>query len=218
VGGRTYDAREVALAGRRGEPLGRALVLRDVTHQAELEATLRALATTDGLTGLANRRHFLALAERDAIQAQRSGRPIALAIFDVDRFKAVNDTYGHPVGDDVLRAVAATALASVRAADAVGRYGGEEFAVLWPDADVAAALAGAERLRAAIAELQVPTAQGAVRVTVSVGAAVAAGAPLDLEALLRRADAALYRAKRAGGDRVELESDAPAADGGDAAG
>lgn len=211
VGGRTYDGREVALAGRRGEPLGRAVVLRDVTRQAELEATLRALATTDGLTGLANRRHFLALAERDAVQAQRTGRPIALAIFDVDRFKAVNDTYGHPVGDDVLRAVAATALASVRAADAVGRYGGEEFAVLWPDADEAAALTSAERLRAAIADLQVPTGRGAVRVTVSVGVAVAAGAVLDLEALLRRADAALYRAKRAGGDRVALEPAEPGA-------
>jgi diguanylate cyclase (GGDEF)-like protein len=203
VAGRTYDGREVVLAGRRGETLGRAVVLRDVTHQAELEATLRALATTDGLTGLANRRHFLALAERDVAQARRSGRSLALAIFDVDRFKAVNDTYGHHVGDDVLRALAATTLANVRAADTVGRYGGEEFAVLWHDTD--AADVAAERLRASVADLRVPSGDAVVRVTISVGVAVGSGATLDLEALLRRADAAQYGAKQAGGDRVVVD-------------
>lgn len=206
VEGRTYDGREVALATRRGDPLGRAVVLRDVTHQAELEATLRALATTDGLTGLANRRHFLAVAERDVAQARRSGRPLALAIFDVDRFKAVNDTFGHHVGDDVLRAVAATTVATVRAADALGRYGGEEFAVVWPDTDAEAATVAAERLRAAVAELRVPAEGGPVAVTLSVGVAVGQGPDVDLEALLRRADAAQYRAKQMGRDRVVVDA------------
>jgi diguanylate cyclase (GGDEF)-like protein len=209
VAGRTYDGREVVLSTRRGDPLGRAVVLRDVTHQAGLEAALRALATTDGLTGLANRRHFLTVAERDAAQARRSGRSLALAIFDVDRFKAVNDTFGHHVGDDVLRAVAATAVAGVRTADAVGRYGGEEFAVAWPDTDAAAATAAAERLRAAVADLRVPSDAGPVRVTVSVGVAVGGGDDADLDALLRRADAAQYRAKQAGGDRVVVDVGAP---------
>jgi diguanylate cyclase (GGDEF)-like protein len=204
--GRTYDGREVALATRRGEALGRAVVLRDVTHQAELEATLRALATTDGLTGLANRRHFLAVAERDVVQGRRSGRPLALAIFDLDRFKAINDTHGHPVGDDVLRAVAATVLANVRAADATGRYGGEEFAVLWPEADAATAAVAAERLRASIAEVRVRAGAGSVGVTASLGVAVGVGAALDLDTLLRRADAALYRAKQGGGDRVVVDA------------
>ncbi len=203
--GRSYDARAVDLIDRRGAPLGRAVVIRDVTRQAQLEATLRALATTDGLTGLANRRHFLDLAERAAAQARRSGRPFGVAIFDVDAFKAVNDAFGHHVGDDVLRAVAAATFQGVRAGDVVGRYGGEEFAVALPDLEPGGGRAVGERLRTGIAAIEVPVGAERVRVTVSVGVAVGEGRELDLEALLIRADAAQYLAKQAGGDRVAVD-------------
>jgi diguanylate cyclase (GGDEF)-like protein len=205
VGGRTFDVRAVALSDRRGAPLGRAVVVRDVSQAAQLEASLRELATTDGLTGLANRRHFLELAERDVARARRSGRSFAVAIFDVDRFKVVNDRHGHHAGDDVLRAVAACAVANVRASDAVARYGGEEFAFTLPDVGVDAAAAAGERVRAALEALRVPVAAGDVQVTVSLGVAVGSGPDLELEGLLRRADAAQYRAKQAGGDTVVVD-------------
>jgi diguanylate cyclase (GGDEF)-like protein len=205
VDGRTFDVRAVALRDRRGAPLGRAVVVRDVSAAARLEASLRELATTDGLTGLANRRHFLDLAERDVARARRSGRPFAVAIFDLDRFKVVNDQHGHHAGDDVLRAVAACTLANVRASDAVARYGGEEFAITFPEVGAADAEAAGERVRAALAALRVPVAGGEVRVTVSLGVAVGVGPALELEGLLRRADAAQYRAKQAGGDAVVVD-------------
>jgi diguanylate cyclase (GGDEF)-like protein len=218
VDGRSYDARAVDLSDRRGAPLGRAIVIRDVTRQAQLEATLRALATTDGLTGLANRRHFLDQAERDVAQARRSGLPFGIAIFDVDAFKAVNDAFGHHVGDDVLRAVAAATYGGVRAGDVVGRYGGEEFAVALPDLDPGGAAALGERLREGVAAIEVPAGARVVRVTVSVGVAVGQGADLDLESLLIRADAAQYRAKQAGGDRVVVDDAAAVVEGESTAG
>jgi diguanylate cyclase (GGDEF)-like protein len=205
LAGRSYDARAVDLVDRHGAPLGRALVIRDVTRQAELEATLRALATTDGLTGLANRRHFLEGAERGVAGARRSGRPFGIAIFDVDAFKAVNDAFGHHVGDEVLRAVAAATYGGVRSSDLVGRYGGEEFAVALPDLEPGGAAMLGERLRAGVAALEVPVGTQVVRVTVSVGVAVGSGSGLDLETLLVQADAAQYRAKQAGGDRVVVD-------------
>ncbi len=205
VDGRSYDARAVELVDRHGGPLGRALVIRDVTRQAQLEATLRALATTDGLTGLANRRHFLDQAERDVAQARRTGGRFGIAIFDVDAFKAVNDAFGHHVGDEVLRAVAAATYGGVRASDLVGRYGGEEFAVALPDLEPGGAAAVGERLRAGVAALEVPVGAQVVRVTVSVGLAVGRGSDLHLETLLVQADAAQYRAKQAGGDRVVVD-------------
>jgi diguanylate cyclase (GGDEF)-like protein len=201
--GRTYGVRLVELRSCTRRHLGRIVVLRDVTRAVEMAEQLRALATTDELTGIPNRRHFVALAGRELERAGRSGRPITLIVFDLDRFKQVNDRHGHQAGDDVLRAVAAAVAAGVRAVDVVGRYGGEEFAVCLPDADEATAAAVAERVRAAVAALRVPVPGGTVRVSASVGSATALGPDLpDLDGLLARADQAQYDAKALGGDRV----------------
>lgn len=200
--GRAYACGVVELNDARGRPRGRAIVLRDVTRYKEMQRMLRELATTDDLTEIPNRRHFLDMAERFLAQSQRSGRPIAWIVFDVDRFKRVNDRYGHDAGDRVLRAVAEVATGSVRDADLVGRVGGEEFAVCLPDTGLEGACRVAERLRAAVAARQVAIATGTVSVTISVGVCATVGGELDLDTVLALADAGLYQAKREGRDRV----------------
>lgn len=158
-------------------------------------------STTDELTAVASRGHFRALAERELARAARHRHACALLMIDADHFKAINDRYGHAVGDEVLRVLAAVLRDGVRAIDLVGRMGGEEFAVLLPQASGACAGLVAERLRRTVAQCRVATPQGPIGVTVSIGLALG-GAP-DLDALLHVADAALYRAKALGRNRVE---------------
>jgi diguanylate cyclase (GGDEF)-like protein len=210
VDGRSYGVRIVPLPGPRGRELGRAVVLRDVTAYEEMQARLRELATTDELTGIPNRRHFLELAERFLAQSRRSGRPLGWVVFDVDRFKRVNDRYGHDAGDRVLRAVAEVARDTIRSSDALGRLGGEEFGVCLPDTDVDGTRALAERLRDAVKGLSVPIAAGSVRVTISLGLCVTSGDAFDLDTVLALADTALYRAKDAGRDQVVMMQPTPA--------
>lgn len=165
---------------------------------------LRLLAQTDDLTGLANRREFLAALDRAVAAANRSSSPLAFASFDIDHFKSINDRFGHAVGDDVIRRVAQVALACVRTGDILGRVGGEEFAVVLPDTDQSQALAICERLRMAIhaAVILAPDGQP-VPVTVSTGLAqFTAGA--SARVLMEQADNALYAAKNAGRDQVRL--------------
>jgi diguanylate cyclase (GGDEF)-like protein len=175
-----------ALAHQAAAAIAQAQRLQVAQHQAG----------TDELTGLANRREFLARATREVTRAQRLDRPLAFMLLDIDRFKTVNDTYGHPVGDTVLREVAARCQAGIRAIDLLGRIGGEEFAILLPETPLALATQVAERVRQAVANQPIATARGDLTVTISIG--VAAGAGLDLPALLARADAALYAAKAGG--------------------
>ena len=181
---------------------------------AKREAEMRRLATIDPLTGLANRRHFFAAAEREVVRAQRSGACVALVMGDIDKFKSINDAHGHPGGDAVLVAVAGTLATESRPHDTVGRLGGEEFAVLLPGADASAVLAAAERLRASVESLAVTFDGCPIAATISLGCAVLARAPAGsaakiFEALVQEADAALYEAKRAGRNRCVL-SGAPA--------
>lgn len=167
---------------------------------ADLLAEVERLATSDGLTGLANRRLFDETLEREVARSRRSGEPLALAVIDIDLFKAVNDEHGHQVGDDVLRELAAALRQAARTEDLVARFGGEEFVVLATDATVDDAVVLAERLRAAARTVS------AVPVTISVGVA---GLPAggDGAAMIAHADAALYRAKAAGRDRVVRHDD-----------
>jgi diguanylate cyclase (GGDEF)-like protein/PAS domain S-box-containing protein len=187
------------------------VVLRDVTERKELENRLAAMAMTDGLTSLANRRAFDEAMLREWRATQRSGLPTSLMLLDVDRFKAFNDHYGHQVGDDCLRTIAAAVHASVRRPrDFVARYGGEELAVILPETDAAGALTVAEFVRQAIEDLEIPHAgnpEGDRFVTVSIGVTTAvsslAGTIKMPEGLLLTADSALYKAKTNGRNRVE---------------
>jgi diguanylate cyclase (GGDEF)-like protein/PAS domain S-box-containing protein len=200
-----------------GRPLGPGqgvvLAIRDVSRRklaedqlASANRRLEILAAQDGLTGLANRRAFDETFARELARAARDAQPLSLLLADVDRFKAYNDTYGHPAGDDVLRQVALLLeTAARRPGDLAARYGGEEFAAVLPATDTKGALRVAELFRTSVENLKlqhVGSTSGVV--TVSVGLASVLGAregyvPADL---LRRADEALYAAKAGGRNRV----------------
>lgn len=163
---------------------------------------LKAVAERDSLTGLHNRRFLHLYAESLADSAGRDGFKLAVLLLDLDRFKAVNDSHGHDMGDDVLRAVAATLVANVRASDVVVRYGGEEFLVILPDMPSSRAAEVAEKLRGAVASLRISRGSVVLRPTVSVGVAHLPTDGADLDGVVRHADAALYSAKAGGRNRV----------------
>jgi diguanylate cyclase (GGDEF)-like protein len=202
----------------RGMPEGGTTADRDVARAlnavAEAMAQIEARASRDRLTGVANRETLLAALVGSVERAARSGRPLAVAFVDVDRFKAINDAYGHASGDSVLRQVAALVSRSVRAGDVVGRYGGEEFMVILPDTDAEGARRVAERLRTTVMRSPLRIAGGEdLQTTVSVGIAAGAGAELRLDVLVAEADAAMYLAKSRGRNQTrvfaELGADAP---------
>ena len=168
------------------------------TRLGDALAAMERQAATDGLTGVPNRRSLDRLLQAQLAMAEREGRPFSVLMLDLDHFKAVNDTHGHGVGDAVLRAFAQRIEGQLRRSDVCARYGGEEFAVVLPGTGAELALDAGERLRLAVAGA--PLVPG-VAVTVSVGAATWRPGD-DAAALLARADAALYAAKRAGRDRV----------------
>ena len=170
--------------------------------------SLDELARRDALTGLGNRRHLVEHGTDLLAVAQRHGRPLGLLMLDVDHFKQINDRHGHAAGDDVLRFLGATIPLYLRATDVVGRTGGEEFAIVLPETGAAVAAEAAERLCAAIAAVAVPcdAAPHPISITISVGVAGADSQTRSFEALLARADRALYRAKREGRNRVCRDS------------
>ena len=165
---------------------------------------LHFLATRDSLTGLYNRAEFINLANGELTRAARHGFETAIVVIDLDHFKVVNDTLGHPAGDRVLRSVGAVLSAELRASDVIGRLGGEEFIVLLPQTPPALARSVAEKLRARLAESTLDPESPALRITASFGVASASpqDGSADFEAIYQRADAALYRAKGDGRNRV----------------
>jgi diguanylate cyclase (GGDEF)-like protein len=165
-------------------------------------ARLERLAMTDPLTGCANRRHFMERAAAILADAHHDGEALSLAVLDLDEFKKINDTHGHPVGDAVLVMAGQLLTSHLRAADLVGRVGGEEFALLMPHTPADGAARLAERLRAALEQAGVEGDTGPIHATVSVGIAQLQPGE-DLDGLYARADAALYRAKQQGRNRVE---------------
>ena len=169
---------------------------------ARLFGEVQRLAMTDGLTNINTRRHFFELAEREWNRTRRYDHPLSAMMLDVDHFKRVNDTYGHATGDTVLHTVAQLCSTSLRDTDFIGRYGGEEFAILLPDTDLSAAHATAERLRDHIAKTGIATNHGQLFVTVSIGVASITVNTPSVASLLDRADRGLYIAKDTGRNRV----------------
>jgi diguanylate cyclase (GGDEF)-like protein len=173
-----------------------------LSHVERLES-LTKMATTDGLTGLSNRKAFL---ERLAVDLARlDGRhPCGVVMLDIDHFKGVNDTYGHPFGDEVLRGVASVLGKGVRKGDTAGRYGGEEFVLYLHMADTERARDGAERFRRMIRQIRFAHAGREVAVTASFGVACSPHHGKGVEELLKHADEALYLSKERGRDRVTV--------------
>lgn len=185
-------------------PVVRARVKTHVNLKLKTDL-LEELALIDGLTYIPNRRRFDQLLAQEWSRARREGQSLAVAMIDVDHFKAYNDHYGHGAGDDCLRQVASAIKASLqRPGDTVARYGGEEFVLLLPNTDDQGALATAERVRAAVFDKNLPHAHSpaADRVSISLGVASTIPDSGEPEALLKAADEALYKAKRAGRNRV----------------
>jgi diguanylate cyclase (GGDEF)-like protein len=164
---------------------------------------LEQLATTDALTALWNRRAMMTALTRDLARAERDSTKLGFVILDVDHFKRFNDEHGHPLGDEVLRAVGKVLAAGARKGDLPARYGGEEFCVVLPGADVQATALVARRLRIAIERLSIESPKGLLHVTASFGVAAFVGQPgVTPETLIKSADQALYRAKAEGRNRV----------------
>ena len=178
--------------------------LATAIENARLFGEVQQLAVTDSLTGVHNRRYFFELAEREFERARRFKRPLSALMLDIDHFKRVNDTYGHAVGDRVLRALAQQCRQSLRDIDLLGRYGGEEFSVLLPECGLDGASTAAERVRRCVAEMQTETDRGQLAVTISLGVAAVAEDCPNLAFMLNRADIALYSAKKNGRNRVEV--------------
>lgn len=189
-----------AVAIRKDMPDSRSycLVIRDIHEKREASESRRKELLCDHLTGVANRRAFFDAAELEVERMRRSPRPLSLVLFDADSFKSINDRYGHPVGDAVLRHFADTLQETFRQIDVVARIGGEEFAVILPSTDLPAALAASERLRAAVEDACVEIDGMRIRYTVSGGVASMDADVSSLDELIKRADTALYDAKADG--------------------
>jgi diguanylate cyclase (GGDEF)-like protein len=180
---------------------GRLLKIKDQLIEKSKE--LERLAQTDPLTGISNRRHFFELAGRELSRGKRSSRPMALLMLDIDKFKKVNDSHGHDIGDEVLKALCKTCLGMIRNIDIFARMGGEEFAIVLPETNKVQAQTIAERIREKLSETSVSLPQGdAVFFTVSIGISSTASKDASLDGLLKSADVALYKAKRYGRNRV----------------
>jgi diguanylate cyclase (GGDEF)-like protein len=177
---------------------GRMLTFCDVTDLVRNAEQLERLATIDSMTGLYNRRHFLDQADAEWSRFQRHQRPLSMLMIDIDHFKQVNDRYGHAVGDETLIAVAQACAGGKRQSDIVGRLGGEEFAILLPETELAQAAIVADRLRAAIAGQVVTAHKVQFKVTASIAIAAASVSMSGIDALMRAADQALYQAKAKG--------------------
>jgi diguanylate cyclase (GGDEF)-like protein/PAS domain S-box-containing protein len=171
-------------------------------ENARLYAQVQRLSMTDTLTELYNRRGLRVVGQREIERARRFGRHIAAVMIDIDHFKAINDTYGHPVGDEVLRSLALSLRSMVRRVDVLARYGGEEFAAILPENSLSSAVEMAERVRNYFADHPVITSAGPISITISAGVAEVDDCVLGLDSLIDCADRALYKAKSGGRNRI----------------
>ena len=177
--------------------------ITDVTERKRIEAELQEFASTDGLTRLANRRHFMARVEAQLAHVRHGGTGAAVMMCDLDHFKSINDRWGHAIGDDVLRHFAEILRTQLRAGDMAGRIGGEEFAILLAAADLEGAQSVARRIQERFAAQPLGVEGDVVALTVSIGITLMSAADMSAEAALTRSDFALYRAKKGGRNRIE---------------
>jgi diguanylate cyclase (GGDEF)-like protein len=178
-------------------------VKQDITERKRMEGELRQLASTDPLTGIANRRRFLEAMNAELQRIRRYGNGGSLLMLDLDHFKRVNDKHGHAAGDEVLRHFTVLVQRHLRTTDLLGRLGGEEFGVLLTETPHAGAREFAERLRRHVEAEPAATGHGSIPVTVSIGLTVLTGSDAAPDDVLARADEALYEAKSKGRNRVE---------------
>lgn len=206
--GRSIGALVVFTRARRRFTAADRAALADFASLVAAAHDLWLQASRDALTGALTRRAFLDAAEGALARHQRSERPLAAVMFDLDHFKAVNDIHGHAAGDAVLRAVSAAVAEALRAGDMLGRLGGEEFALILEGSTATHAIEVAERLRETVAALRIPGFPG-LSVTASFGVAAASRDCLSVEELLARADGQLYAAKRSGRNQTRAAADLP---------
>ncbi len=164
---------------------------------------LQSLSRTDGLTGVPNRRSLDGALAQEIARSRRHGDPLGLVMLDIDHFKKINDTHGHPGGDEVLRSFARTVAGTLREGDVLYRYGGEEFIAVLSHADLPGAMNAAERIVRAVAESPIQVGPTTINITTSAGVAALASCDADGSGLVARADAALYEAKRSGRNRAQ---------------
>jgi diguanylate cyclase (GGDEF)-like protein len=170
--------------------------------EASYHEEIYRMTIVDGLTGAHNKRYFLEFLERETARCARYKRPLSLLMFDLDHFKAINDTHGHLTGDYVLKEMARRLLARIRREELMARYGGEEFAAVLPETDHAGAMTFGEQLRALVADEQFEYEGDKFTVTISIGIATTEGQDIDTASFIKMADDNLYRAKREGRNRV----------------
>lgn len=200
---RYYRIRSSPVYHRGGALIGRTVVVLDVTETVLLHRKLERMATHDGMTQIYNRTYFVECSERLLSEARQTAEPLAFALLDIDRFKLINDTYGHDIGDQVIRHVVSSCKIYLSDRDVFGRYGGEEFALCMPGREPDDAYSLLERIRRELASGPVMTTAGPVNVTASFGLS-AATRNLPLKLLTKQADDALYRAKQSGRNNVQI--------------
>ena len=197
---RWLEWRKRAIFDEQGQVLKYQVVGVDITERKLAEEKIHFFATTDSLTGIFNRREFTRILENEMERAQRYGTPLSLIMYDLDSFKWVNDTFGHDVGDNVLRSVTDLVRENIRSVDQAGRWGGDEFLLIMPQSDLSAAMSVAEKLRQAIAGHSFDKIDG---ITASFGVTMFVSQD-DSNSLLKRVDDSLYQAKKNGRNRVEV--------------
>ena len=186
-----------------GSKLVAVVSIRELTRACEL---LEIRANTDSLTGLSNRRHFLETLEMEFDRCHRYGHALSVAMIDVDHFKRINDTFGHGAGDEVLRAMSVLIVRELRPMDTVGRLGGEEFAAIFPETDMAGAEVACNRILAKIRALEVVVDDATISFTISVGLTTANLATQDPSGVLKKADELMYAAKSGGRNRLHVDA------------
>ncbi len=205
--GRVLERHSRGLHGPDGVYWGRIWFYRDVTEREHMTERLRHMSTTDPLTGIANRRALMETLDREFSRARRQGHALSLLMFDLDRFKQINDRHGHSTGDAVLKEFASIVKPEIRAGDYLARMGGEEFVVLLPESELGPARRLAERLCRAVAARLFKSPQGTFNVTASIGVATLRDDDSSPENLLTRADRCLYAAKSDGRNTVRPRGD-----------